>query len=69
MVGGQRGDGGNEADDESLRKMKTNKQRQLSNQMDSKQSLERGICSESVHPLSDDVEVTAEGLKKLLNVL
>lgn len=35
MVGGQRGDGGNEADDDSLRKMKTNKQRQLSNQMDS----------------------------------
>lgn len=34
--GGQGGDGGNEADDESLRKMKTNKQRQLSNQMDSR---------------------------------
>lgn len=32
--GGQGGDGGNEADDESLRKMKTNKQRQLRNQMD-----------------------------------
>lgn len=28
MVGGHRRDGGNEADDESLRKMKTNKQRQ-----------------------------------------
>lgn len=37
MVRGQRGDGGNEADDESLRKIKTNKQRQLSYQMDLKQ--------------------------------
>lgn len=34
-------DGGNEADDESLRKMKTNKQRQLSNQMYVEQSLQR----------------------------
>ena len=31
--GPERRDGGNEADDESLRKIKTNKQRQLSNQM------------------------------------
>lgn len=37
MVRGQRGDGGNGADDESLRKIKTNKQRQLSYQMDLKQ--------------------------------
>lgn len=34
MVGGQRVEGGSETDDDSLRRMKTNKQRQLSNPMD-----------------------------------
>lgn len=36
MVGGQgeEGEGGNEADDDSLRKMKTNKHQQLSNKLD-----------------------------------
>lgn len=43
MVRGQRGDGGNEADDESQRKIKTNKQTQLSNQMDLEKSLQRGL--------------------------
>ncbi|KAG8008143.1 hypothetical protein GBF38_019159 [Nibea albiflora] len=43
MVGGQRGDGGNEADDESPRRTKTNKVRQLSNQMETKQSLQRRV--------------------------
>lgn len=38
----ERRDGGNEADDESQRKIKTNKQRQLSNQMGFEQSLQRG---------------------------
>lgn len=33
MIGAQGEDGGNEADDESQRKMKTNKQRRLGNQM------------------------------------
>lgn len=54
-------DGGSEADDESLRKMKTNKQRLLSNQMYVEQSLQRR--TDNLGPLRDDVEVKAEGMK------
>lgn len=41
MVGAQRRDGGNKADDESLRKKSANKQKQLRNQMDLEQIVQR----------------------------
>lgn len=57
MVGAQRRDGGNKADDESLRKKSANKQKQLRNQMDLEQIVQRQwtfwVC--------DDVEIIAEG--------
>lgn len=57
--------GGSEADDGSLRKIKTNKQRQLSNPIDwrlQKSAEKVDILSQSSSAV-DDVEVTAEGMK------
>lgn len=53
MIEAQGGDGGNEADDESQRKMKTNKRRRLSNQM----CLEKSLQMDELSRQRDDVEV------------
>lgn len=58
MVGGQRGDGGNQTDDESLRE--TAQTNRVSKQMDYRVCRE-GSCSGSAAPLTQPCEGTAEG--------
>lgn len=55
MVGGQRGDGGNQTDDESLRE--TAQTNRASKQMDAEQSLQRRVVFRVSCPLTQPCEL------------